>query len=389
MIIKKAKNILYISLSHEWGSKERRILRDGMIIKKKGKNPFLYCYENSPIAKEALSNGIICVYPKKKFSKLFKWKIFFDLPRIVRKSDIDLIHFYQIELIWSLCFFLYRFIEIPLVLTQCAEVNKFYTNIFYRTLLYRVDTFICPFKGLKENLVSHLMIRSRKIFCCEIAPLFSSFLDYSGTSSINEKKGFQIGVALSGDRNEENHIRILFQALAVFNKKIEEPVYLELISKNFWEGNPFYRFYRELSWEHQIGDWISFEKNDALFERKCHFDLWLELPHDEDLEDSSVWAILGEAPVLLPRTALSMDIFESYGKLGECYKGRDGREFWQKGLQILQNIDFYRDNLKKASEEIQKRCHASKYGDQLSELYDGLRTRRWAYKGKISRSSRP
>ena len=388
MVVKKAQNILYISLSHSWGSKERAILRDGVILKKNGKNPFLYCYKDSLIAREAANEEIALIHPGKIFSGLFKWRMFFALPGIVRQFNIDLIHFYQIEFVWPLCFFLYRFIEIPLVLTQFSEINKFYTSIFYRTLIYRVDMFICPFVGLKQNLVSHLMVRSRKIFYCGMAPLFSNVLDNSKNISVKKKNDFCIGVAFNGDKDEEHHIRTLFQALAVFNKKMDQSVYLELISKNSWEENTLYRFYREISWEHQVGDWISFEKNDALFENPSHFDLWLELPHGEDLEDCSLWAVLGGTPILVPRTASSMDIFESYGRVGECYKSSDGREFWQKGLRILQNIDFYRGELKKVAMEVRKSCDVSKYGKQVLELYDGLRTRRWAYKGKISRSSR-
>ena len=388
MIVKKAQNILYISLSYDWGSKERAILRDCVILKKNGRTPFLYCYKDSSIAREALNKGIAPIHPGKTFSGLFKWRMFFTLPGIVRQTGIDLIHFYQIEFVWPLCFFLYRFIEIPLVLTQFSEINKFYTNFFYRTLVYRVDLFICPFIGIKKNLASHLMVHSRKIFYCGMAPLFSSVLDYSENVPLKKDNDFRIGVIFNGGKDEKHHARILFQALAVFNEKIDQSVYLELISKNPWEENALYRFYRELSWEHQVGDWISFEKNDALFERPSHFDLWLELPRGEDLEDCALWAILGITPVLVPRTASFMDIFESYGKVGECYKSSDGREFWQKGLRMLQDIDFYRAELKKAAQEIRKSCNASVYGKQVAELYDGLRTRRWAYKGRISRSSR-
>ena len=386
MITKKAQNILYISLSHEWSSRERGILKDGIIIKENGRTPFLYCYKNSPIERKAFIKGIKTIHPGKAFSGLFKWRMFLTLPQIVKKFNIDLIHFYQIEFVWSLCFFLYRFIEIPLVLTQCSGIKKFYTNIFYRTLAYRIDLFLCPFVGLKQNISSHLMVRSKKITYCGLAPLFTSILDYSEKIPEKEKSGLLMGVFFHGDKNEEYHIRVLFRALAVFNEEMNQSVFLELISETSWKKNPSYQLYRELSWEYQIGNWISFKKNNSLHKAPSHFDLWLELPHREDLEHCTFWAILSNTPVLVPRTASSMELFESYGRAGEYYKSDDGREFWQKGLQMLQNIDFYKKELVKTSEKMRKSCDESEYSKRILKLYDGLKTRRWAYKWKMSRS---
>ena len=388
MIVKKAQKILYISLSHNWGSRERGIIRDGIILKEEGRVPFLYCYGNSSIAREAVARGFRVIHPEKIFSGLFKWRMFLALPGIVRQFNIDLVHLYQMEFIWSVCFFLYRFIEIPLVLTQCGEINKFYTNIFYRTLVYRVDSFVCPFVGLKQNIASHLMVRSRKIFYFGMAPLFSGILNYSDNISKKEKNGLLVGHFFNGDKNEEHRIRMLFQAVAVFNKKMSQPVFLELVSESPWEENPSYGLYRELSWEYQVGDWILFTMNNALILAPPSFDLWLEMPYWENLEDGALWAIIGGTPVLVPRTAASMELFESYGRAGEYYKSDDGREFWQKGLQMLQNIDFYKRELRNASKKVSESCNASLYGKRILELYDTLKTRRWAYKGKMSRSYR-
>ena len=385
-IVKKAQNILHIGLSHDWGSQERGILRDGVILKKEGRNLFLYCYKNSFIAHEAEKKGIVTIHPRKTLSRSFKWRMLFVLPGIVKQHNIDLIHFYQIEFIWPLCCFLYRFIEIPLIVTLCSEIGRFYTNIFYRTLIYRVDLFICPFTGFRQNIASHLMVRPKKISCFGVAPLFSSFMDYPGPVPKKEKNGFLMGALFNGEKKEEEYARVLFQAVSVLNKKMNKSVHLELISIRSWNENSSYRFYRELSWEYQIGDWVSFEEDNDLHYRQSRFDLWLGLPRREDLEDCVISSLLCGVPILIPRTGGSMELFESCGRVGEYYKSGDRREFWQKGFQMLQNIDFYREKLKRVSEEMRVSCDASLYGKQILDFYDAAKTRRWAYKGRISRS---
>ena len=387
-IIKKAQNILYISLGDDWGSRERGILRDGGLAKEGGRVPFLYCYKNSPIARESARIGMATIHPNKMLSGSFKWRIPFILPGILRQYNIDLIHFYQMELVWPLCCLLYRFIEIPLVLSQCNEIDKFYTNIFHRTLIYRVDLFLSPLAGLKQNVASHLAVRSKKIVYCGMAPLSSGVVDFLEEAPRREKNIFYMGVLFNGNKSEEQHARLLFRALAVFNQKMDRPVFLELISERPWKEDSRYPFYKKLSWEYQVGDWISFEENNAMLKKGLDFDLWLGMTCQEDLEDCTLWAVICGVPILVPRTGASMEFFESYGSSGEYYKSGDGREFWQKGLEMLRNIDFYKNKLKTISEEVRKSCDASAHGKRILELYDGIKTRRWAYKGRMSRDSR-
>ena len=387
-LIKKAQKVLYISLGHDWGSRERGMLRDMAILKKEGRTPFLYCYKNSFVDLEAGKMAIVTIHPNKKLSGYFRWRILFALSPVIRQFDIDLIHLYQMRFVWPLCCFLYRFIEIPLVVTRCGSVDKLYTNVFYRTLVYRVDLFITPLEGIKQNIASHLMVRLRKIACCGMAPLFSNIVDCSESVGREEKKALLMGVFSNGEKSEEEQARILFQGLAIFNERMDCSIRLELISEYPWEKNPLYPFYKKLSWEYQVGDWISFKQNDSMVKNKFHFDLWLGLSRREDLEDRTIWAVFCGIPILIPRTAASMEFFESFGKSGEYYKSGDGREFWQKGLGVLQDIDFYKSEVKKISKKVKKSCDAQIYGKRLLELYDGLKTRRWAYEGRASRYSR-
>ena len=314
---KKIQNILCIGLSHSWGSLERGILWDVAILKNGGRKPFLYCYENSILASEAIKKGIEVVHPKKATTGFFQWRIFLGLPSIVRQFKIDLIHFYQIKFIWSLCFFLYRVIEIPLVMTVNNEIKRFYNNILHRTLIYRVDMFLCPFEGFRKNIASHLMVKLKKTSSLGMATLCSGVQKREGKTTVKQgQNGLRMGVFCKGEKGEQDHLKIVLHALTVFNKKLEQPVFLELISEGSWENNPSYKCCRELSWEYQIGDWISFKENNALLESEVDFDLWAGLPGQEDLEDISLWALLQGAPLLIPRTGASMEFFEYWNGSG-------------------------------------------------------------------------
>ena len=385
---KKIQNILCVGLSYNWNSLERCILWHTIVLKHEGRKPFLYCYKNSNLAFEAIKKGIDVIHPKKAPTDFFQWRIFLGLPSIVRKFDIELVHFYQINFIWPLCFFLYRVIEIPLVMTVNNEIKRFYNNILYRTLVYRVDMFLCPFEGFRKNIASHLMVKLKKTSCLGMATLCSGVQKRAKKELESKgKNGLRMGVFCKGDKKEQDHLKIVLHALTVFNKKLDQPIFLELISEENWENNPTYKYCRELSWEYQIGDWISFRENNTLLECGADFDLWVGLPRQEDFEDLSIWTLLQGIPLLTPRTGISMEFFESCHGCGECYKSGDGREFWQKGLQMLQKIDFYKKRLEQHSEQIRESCDASDYAASVLEIYDGLGTRRWAYQ-KTSQSSR-
>ena len=125
------KNFLFIGLSDRWGTKERSILRDCLMAKEAGANVYLYCHKDSFLSEKAKSLGIDLVFHKGKFyTKFVQWHKLRALKKLIIDLKIDLIHCYNIKILWPIAFFIRRKHHISLVLTQGNEIQKFYRNFY-------------------------------------------------------------------------------------------------------------------------------------------------------------------------------------------------------------------------------------------------------------------
>ena len=118
------KNFFLIGLSFDWNSIERTVIADARAIMNAGGNVHLYTFRDSHLDRQAKKWKIICHYHQGAVAtKIFKWNKLKAVAKLIRNNQIDLVHCYDIKILWPLCYFLRADSLTPLVLTLSKELE--------------------------------------------------------------------------------------------------------------------------------------------------------------------------------------------------------------------------------------------------------------------------
>src|SRR6476620_4508806 len=91
-------SVLYVCLSEEWSTVERRCISDASYFRNIGGSSFILCHEKSLIDKEAEKEVIPRIYfPTDLSTWRSKANFYFQIQLILQKQQIDLIHSYNYE----------------------------------------------------------------------------------------------------------------------------------------------------------------------------------------------------------------------------------------------------------------------------------------------------
>ncbi|MCP4912299.1 MAG: glycosyltransferase family 4 protein [Oligoflexia bacterium] len=366
------KKFLFIGLSDRWGTKERGILRDCLIAKNNGIKAYLYCHKKSFLSEKAKAQGIEVIYHKGKFyTKFVQWYKLRALKKLIVDLDIDLIHCYNIKILWPIAFFIRRRLNISLVLTQGNEVQKFYRNLYYKPLSSRIDQVLLPMNEMVENIWGHLGVPPRKIKFVGMGCAQEKVEDRKPSPFGFSGERWCIGTNLSGLETNTNFLNTLFNSFQVLTQKgLDEKNYtLVLMCEREWSDFPLTDELKRAVTDRGLEQNIAFYRPTNFAECLEQMDLWIGLSRREDLEDYSVQSLLSGVPVVMPRSAASMEIISELGTVAETYKRDDSRELREKVEKLLLNLDTYKSSLNKGMETILESHGQDVYQTKLLETY--------------------
>ncbi|MEX1098926.1 MAG: glycosyltransferase family 4 protein, partial [Bacteriovoracaceae bacterium] len=130
---------LFICPSRDWKTLERKAIADCVYLRDSGGNPVLFCVKNSMLDQEAEKHDLPRIYyTGQKLKRLFDLRYVRDMRKILRENRFDIVHCYNLDFIWGLCFVLLSNRKIPLLLTFNHFLDYTQKSLWQRWLFSRV-----------------------------------------------------------------------------------------------------------------------------------------------------------------------------------------------------------------------------------------------------------
>jgi glycosyltransferase involved in cell wall biosynthesis len=377
----KNKNFFYVGLSFKWGTLERKIICDCLAAKRAGADVFLYTFRDSALALQAKSEGIDCLFHHGLVATRFvKWHKLKFVSKLLKKHSIDLVHCYDIKILWPLCYFLKSKPLIPLVLTLTKELDRVYRGFWYRPLNRRIDHVFITTEDMNENVWGNLGIPLTKVS--------DAGLGISKVTEIEEREKpffkfsddrWYLGTNLSGVETSIKFLDTLFNALKVLvqNKIAGKEITFVLGSEKNWSECLITDELRR-----KVKDWgleqhVAFMGPCEIKELQQDLDLWFSLKDDGPIEDYALGALVNGIPTLLPKTTASMELLKtSKNGFTGLYRLGDTRSLRKQCEEVLANYSTHKETVLSDSKDYFSQFGLESYEIRLSKSYHQLIKRR-------------
>lgn len=375
------KNILFVIPTSSFATKERVALKDMMIAIESGYKVYLATNLDSFLSQVATKLGIECFPVADHFiNKLTDYHKHYPIGKIIRKFDINIVHCYDFNFLFSIATQLRSFNLTSLVFTQDHTIDKPLQKFWYKPLISRIDFLILLNKHLKNDLVGNLGLPQKKVEYFgmgirNVAPAIPEALEENFKPY---KEYFLAGTYVSPELKNIDTLVPILLALKVINQKRENnlPVKLVLISSQDFKELTFIKELMEFIIENQLGEDIIFASTADVDGVMTKLSLWISNAKDELLEDYAVSALVHEIPILAPRNFCSLELFREYEGVGELYKLYDSRELREKWTKIILGFDLYKDKARLFKFFIEKEHDFKLYRSDLLDLYAKMTHRR-------------
>lgn len=371
-------NILYICLSLEWGTTERRCLSDAVYFRNTGGAAFILCRQNSLIDKEAEKEDIPRLYFPTSLNQFRQsLNFYFQVEQILKKHQFDVIHTYSVETVTPLGAALRSSTHIPLILTFNENVPLKKKLFIEKFLLKRLDSVFTFSSHIQDLAHETFPISIRKIHTLGLG-LEAMVVEKMPSELVQVKLGMFVDRTTTM-RLMQGFAECIPGILQLFQDKMPHlKLVFTFISDRNWFDHPLYNPMKRMYLERGLENHISFETKSLRPQSFRDIHLYIGLPHQELLSDIDVLALLGQTPVLLPRTS-SRQLLTSGGKIGETYYPGDGRELKEKTLRIFANYEYYMDQLMALAPELMDFHSADRYSEAIYSQYERLYAQRLRY----------
>lgn len=379
-------NILYICLSSEWGTSERKCLADASYFRNIGGSSFIICHEKSMIDLEAEKEDLPRLYFSGDLRSLrSKFNFYLQLQQIMLKQQFDIIHCYNYEALMPLGMVLKRQSHIPLICTFNENVSWKKNSILDRLFLGRTDLVLTFSSNIKDLAAEALPVSYRKIHVIGLGVEFQS-RQVAKTENRAKKK---ILVTIPRQINDFETIKLFMDSINPLRYQIEQldtsqDIIFTLLSDINWLVHPDYETLKRMVLERGLEMFIRFETKLLTPATFQNYDLVLGLPVNELFSDQDILALTNEVPVLLPRTSTRQQMVLQ-GRIGETYFPEDSRELKDKMLKILKNYNDYQTELSSVAPQLRDQHHFEKYAEDLYQNYEKLYSQRLRYSQKKKR----
>lgn len=378
--------VLYICLSEEWGTVERRCLSDASYFRNIGGTSFILCHQKSLLDFEAEREDIPRLYFQDDLSTWRgKLNLYFQIQQILQKQQVDIVHSYTYDSLLSLGVLLKGMPHIPMVFTFNENIPWKKNSLLDRWFISRTDSILTFSPNIRELAAETFPVNQRKIHVTGAGIDFPPKITRS--THLAEKKKIMTFIP----RTEEDlkNLRLfadaippLLYALQSAGSKLQLIfVFLTDIS---WYNHPIYDGLKRMVLERQLEMHIAFETRPLASSSFQDCDLFVGLPQAELFSDQDLYALVTQTPVLLPRTSTRQHMVKQ-GKFGETYHPEDGRELRDKMIKILNNYNQYLEELNGVELELQEQHHFERYAEELYAHYEKLYAQRLRYTQKTRR----
>lgn len=375
--------ILYICLSDEWGTVERRCLADATYFRNIGGSSIILCHEKSLVDREGEREAIPRIY----FSgDLATWRgklnFYFQIQVLLQKQQIDLIHSYNYETLLPLGMVLNGLPQIPLVYTFNENIEWRKSAFLDKWFVSRTDSILTFSSNIRELAVESFPLNARKIHVTGAGIDFPAKISHSQHSETKKK----IITFIPRTENNLQAVRIFVDAIPALLYQFEQKGFKQKLIFTFltdisWYEHPLYDSLKRMILERHLEMSISFESRPLSSNSFQDCDVFVGLPMNELFTDLDLLALVTQTPVLLPRTSTRQQVVKQ-GKFGETYHPEDGRELKDKLIMILSNYPRYLEELKGVELDLREQHHFEKYAEELYAHYEKLYTQRLRYTQK-------
>lgn len=381
-------NILYICLSNEWGTTERKCLTDAIYFRNIGGGAFILCREKSLIDLEAESEAIPRLYFK---DDLDLWKsvfnFYFQIQQIMQKKQIDIIHTYNHQTLLPLGIILRSITHIPLIYTFNEPIPRSKNRFIERWFVSRTDSVLTFSQNIVELAKENLPIAERKIKVMGVGIDFPNITKRTGEKGDKRK----VGVFVSRTEMDLTYLKKFIKSiyptlLSLEEHKFKPQVIFTFMTDISWYNHTLFESLKGMILERQLEMNIAFETRPLKAQSFVDCDLYVGLPEKELCSDEDYYALATQTPILVPRTASRHSLVRQ-GRFGDTYHPSDVRELKDKMLKILLNADRYQVELQGIEERLEATHHFEQYSEDLYSHYEKLFSQRIRYSQKKKKLS--
>lgn len=376
-------SVLYICLSHEWGTVERRCLADAGYFRNIGGAAFILCHEKSLVDQEAQREDI----PRLHFSTdLHTWRsklnFYFQVQHILQKQQVDIIHSYNQDSLLPLGMMLKGMPHIPIIFTFNENTQWKKTRFWDRWFVSRTDSIFTYTPNIRDLAIESFPVSRRKIHVTGAGIDFP--VKIQRAKHPENKKRIMTFIPRTVD--DLATLRLFVDSIPPLLHSLEAQGFDQKLIFTFltdvsWYTHPIYDALKRMILERHLEMHISFETRPLESKSFQDCDIFVGLPMKELFSDLDLYALVTQTPVLLPRTSTRQQIVKQ-GKFGETYHPEDGRELKDKIIRILMNYDTYVEELTGVELELQEQHHFERYAETLYAHYEKLYTQRLRYTQK-------
>jgi glycosyltransferase involved in cell wall biosynthesis len=376
-------NVLYICLSDEWNTIERRCLADACYFRNIGGSAFILCQEKTILDKEAEKEALPRIYFS---SDLLSWRgyfnFYFQVYHILQREQIDIIHTYNFQTLLPIGFALRGIPRIPLIFTfnENFSINKrlFMDKLF----LSRTDAVFTFSSTIRELALEVLPLNQRKIYVTGAG--IESPLKTTRRNNNQEIK--KILIFIGRKEKELRYVKLFVDSVLPLLYQLNisaaaKKLSFILATDISWLDHPLYDQLKRMVLERHLELFFRFETRAVSSSSFLDCDIFLGLPIKELFTDLDFYALAGQVPVLLPRTSPRQQVVKQ-GEFGETYHPDDGRELKDKIIQLLKGGTTYLDHLESAEAVIRDSHHFDHYSETLYFHYEKLYSQRLRYSQK-------
>ena len=376
-------SVLYICLSDEWATAERRCIADASYFRNIGGAAFILCHEKSLVDLEALKEDIPRLYfPGALDTWRSKLNFYFQIQHILQKQQVDIIHTYNYESLLPLGMILKGMLHIPMLFTYNENIPWKKNSLLDRWFISRTDSIFTFSPNIRELAVETFPVTPRKIHVTGAGIDFPARIIRSAHAQERKK----IMVFIPRTEEDLKSIRLFVDAMPALMHGLEKSGFHEKLIFTFltdisWYTHPIYDGIKNMILERHLEMFISFETRPLASSSFQDCDVFVGLPMIELFSDQDLYALVTQTPVLLPRTSTRQHLVKQ-GKFGETYHPEDGRELRDKLIKIIKNYPTYLEELNGVELELQEQHHFERYVEELYAHYEKLYTQRLRYSQK-------
>jgi glycosyltransferase involved in cell wall biosynthesis len=379
-------SVLYVCLSEEWNTIERRCLADACYFRNIGGSAFILCHEKSLVDKEAEKEAI----PRLHFpSDLQTWRsklnFYFQIQHILQKQQVDIIHTYNYSTLLPLGMILKGMPQIPMVFTFNENIPWTKGWMLDKYFVSRTDSVFTFSSNIRELALETLPVNQRKVHVTGAGIDFPSKINRSQHPL--EKKRIMTFVCRTED--DLKSIRLFVDSIPPLLYHLKQMGFNQHLIFTFltdisWYDHVLYDQLKRMILERHLEMHISFETRPLSSHSFQDCDVFVGLPMKELFSDLDLYALVTQTPVLLPRTSTRQQVVKQ-GKFGETYHPEDGRELKDKLILILTNYPNYLEELNGVELELQEQHHFERYAEELYAHYEKLYSQRLRFTQKRKR----